>query len=213
MSIFDIFDKIEKERSASGSQGPINWIIAGLGNPGKDYENTRHNAGFMACDALAKLISCNVNKLKFKGLCGEGLIGSERVLLVKPQTFMNLSGQCIAEAAAFYKIPPEHIIIFCDDLSLPLAKGRIRTKGSHGGHNGLKNIASELGTSEFPRIKIGIGSPPHPDFLIIDWVLSKFSDGELKQMQAAAETAANACVTYITHGPEKAMQDFNGNKQ
>lgn len=211
MSIFDIFNKIEKERAAA-AQAPITWIVAGLGNPGKDYENTRHNAGFMACDALARLTGSSVSRLKFKGLCGEATIGNERVLLVKPQTFMNLSGQCIAEAASFYKIPPEHIIIFCDDLALPLAKIRVRTKGSHGGHNGLKNIAAELGTPDFPRIKIGVGAPPHPDFLIIDWVLSKFSDGELKEIQNAAESAANACITYITQGAEKAMQGFNGSK-
>ena len=189
--------------------GGISWLIVFLGNPGPRYEMPRHNAGFMAADAMAKEKNVNINKARFKALTATCDIGGESVLLMKPQTFMNLSGDAVAQAAKFYKIPPEHVIVVSDEISLPIGKLRIRTKGSAGGHNGLKDIIAKLGTDAFPRIRIGVGAPPHPDYDMADWVLSSFKNQDAEDMLAAAERAAQAAQCYITQGADRAMNRFN----
>ena len=189
--------------------GGVSWLIVFLGNPGPRYEMTRHNAGFMAADAMAKEKNVNINKARFKALTDTCDIGGESVLLMKPQTFMNLSGDAVAQAAKFYKIPPEHVIVVSDEISLPIGKLRIRTKGSAGGHNGLKDIIAKLGTDAFPRIRIGVGAPPHPDYDMADWVLSSFKNQDAEDMLAAAERAAQAAQCYITQGADRAMNRFN----
>ena len=189
--------------------GGVSWLIVFLGNPGPRYEMTRHNAGFMAADAMAKEKNVNINKARFKALTATCDIGGESVLLMKPQTFMNLSGDAVAQAVRFYKIPPEHVIVVSDEVSLPIGKLRIRTKGSAGGHNGLKDIIAKLGTDAFPRIRIGVGTPPHPDYDMADWVLSSFKNQDAEDMLAAAARAAQAAQCYITQGAERAMNRFN----
>ena len=189
--------------------GGVSWLIVFLGNPGPRYEMTRHNAGFMAADAMAKEKNVNINKARFKALTATCDIGGESVLLMKPQTFMNLSGDAVAQAARFYKIPPEHVIVVSDEISLPIGKLRIRTKGSAGGHNGLKDIIAKLGTDAFPRIRIGVGAPPHPDYDMADWVLASFKNQDAEDMLAAAERAAQAAQCYITQGADRAMNRFN----
>lgn len=189
--------------------GGVSWLIVFLGNPGPRYEMTRHNAGFMAADAMAKEKNVNINKARFKALTATCDIGGESVLLMKPQTFMNLSGDAVAQAAKFYKIPPERVIVVSDEISLPIGKLRIRTKGSAGGHNGLKDIIAKLGTDAFPRIRIGVGTPPHPDYDMADWVLSTFKNQDAEDMLAAAERAAQAAQCYIAQGADRAMNRFN----
>lgn len=189
--------------------GGVSWLIVFLGNPGPRYEMTRHNAGFMAADAMAKEKNVNINKARFKALTATCDIGGESVLLMKPQTFMNLSGDAVAQAAKFYKISPERVIVVSDEISLPIGKLRIRTKGSAGGHNGLKDIIAKLGTDAFPRIRIGVGAPPHPDYDMADWVLSSFKNQDAEDMLAAAERAAQAAQCYITQGADRAMNRFN----
>ena len=187
----------------------ISWLVVFLGNPGLKYENTRHNAGFMTADALAKDKGVSINRSKYKALTAECVIGDEKVLLMKPQTYMNLSGEAVAEAAKFYKIPPERVLVVSDDVSLPIGKLRIRQKGSAGGHNGLKSIISLLGSDAFPRIKVGVGAPPHPDYDMADWVLSVFKNQDAADMEASAKRAAQAVESYIVKGPEKTMNLFN----
>ena len=189
--------------------GGVSWLIVFLGNPGPRYEFTRHNAGFMAAEAMAKEKNLSINKLRFKALTAPCTIGDQSVLLMKPQTFMNLSGEAVRQAADFYKIAPEHIIVISDEISLPIGKLRIRTKGSAGGHNGLKNIIAQLGTQDFPRIRIGVGAPPHPDYDMADWVLSSFKNQDAEDMNAAAARAAQAAQCYIIQGPDRAMNLFN----
>lgn len=189
--------------------GGVSWLIVFLGNPGPRYEMTRHNAGFMAADAMAKEMNLSINKSRFKALTASCRIGEESVLLMKPQTFMNLSGDAASQAAKFYKIPPERVIVVSDEISLPIGKLRIRTKGSAGGHNGLKDIIAKLGTDAFPRIRIGVGAPPHPDYDMADWVLSTFKNQDAEDMLAAAARAAQAAQCYITQGAERAMNRFN----
>ena len=194
------------------SGGAPGWMIVFLGNPGREYENTRHNAGFLAADEMEKLLKLSINKAKFRALTAVGEIGGERVLLVKPQPFMNLSGEAVGEAARFYKIPPERVIVISDETSLALGRVRVRTRGSAGGHNGLKNIIEHLGTEDFPRIRLGVGGKPHQDYDMRDWVLSRFTGQDLETMQDAARRAAQAAVCYIEHGPDKAMTQFNQGK-
>jgi PTH1 family peptidyl-tRNA hydrolase len=189
--------------------GSVSWLIVFLGNPGPKYECTRHNAGFMAGDALAKKLGVSINKLRFKALTAAAEINGEKVLLMKPQTFMNLSGEAVGQAARFYKIPPERVLVVSDEISLPLGKLRVRPKGSAGGHNGLKSIIASLGSDAFPRIRIGVGAPPHPDYDMADWVLSVFRNQDLEDMLAASDRAAEAVTTYISDGPERAMNRFN----
>ena len=191
------------------SSGSFSWLVVFLGNPGPRYECTRHNAGFMAGDALAKKLGVNISRLRFKALTAECEINGERVLLMKPQTFMNLSGEAVGEAARFYKVSPEHVLVVSDEISLPLGKLRVRPKGSAGGHNGLKSIIAHLGSDAFPRIRLGVGAPPHPDYDMADWVLSVFRNQDLEDMRAAADRAGEAVISYITDGPERAMNRFN----
>ena len=194
------------------SRGGPEWLVVFLGNPGLKYEGTRHNAGFMTADALSKKKNIAINKARFQALTAQADLGGARVLLMKPQTYMNLSGEAVGQAARFYKIPPEHILVLSDDITLPIGALRIRTKGSSGGHNGLKNIIEVLGTDAFPRIRIGVGSPPHPDYDTIDWVLSVFRDQDAEDMAEAASRAADAAECYIAEGPEKAMNRYSQKK-
>ena len=191
------------------SSGSVAWLIVFLGNPGPKYVCTRHNAGFMVGDALAKKLGVDINRARFKALTASAEINGEKVLLMKPQTFMNLSGEAVGEAARFYKVPPERVIVVSDEISLPLGKLRVRPKGSAGGHNGLKSIIATLGNDNFPRVRIGVGAPPHPDYDMADWVLSVFRNQDLEDMLTAADKAAEAVITYITDGPDRAMNKFN----
>ncbi len=207
MSIFDIFKKLESERNTKAT---VSHIIVGLGNYGNKYDNTRHNAGFMAIDCLASAKGTKIDRLRFKALTGECMIGDKRVLLMKPQTYMNLSGEAVKEASAWYKVPTENIFVLCDDITLDVGRLRVRKKGSHGGHNGLKNIIALLGTDEFARVRIGVGIPPHPDYDIIDWVLGKFSDDDMKVMVESTKKAADAAIEILVSGVESAANKFNG---
>lgn len=189
--------------------GGVTWMIVFLGNPGLKYEGTRHNAGFMAADAMAKAKGVAINRLRFRALTAQCVIGGENVLLMKPQTYMNLSGEAVGEAARFYKIPSEHIIVVSDEMALPIGKLRIRTKGSAGGHNGLKNIIAHLSTENFPRIRLGVGAPPHAEYDVKDWVLSTFKNQDAEDMAKAAARAAEAAECYIAEGADRAMNKFN----
>ena len=189
--------------------GGISWLVVFLGNPGTKYEMTRHNAGFMAGDAMAKAQGAAINRSRFKALTGTCDIGGETVMLLKPQTFMNLSGEAVAQAVSFYKLAPDHVIVVSDGVALPIGKLRIRTKGSAGGHNGLKNIIALLGTDQFPRIRIGVGAAPHPDYDMADWVLSSFKGKDAEDILAAAARAAEAVECYITKGADRAMNLYN----
>lgn len=191
------------------SKGGAEWIVVFLGNPGLKYNGTRHNAGFMAADAMEKKLGVRINKMRFKALTQTVDIGSHKVLLMKPQTYMNLSGDAIAQAAKFYKVPPERVIVVSDETALPIGKLRIRRGGSAGGHNGLKSIIARLGTDQFPRIRLGVGAPPHPDYDMADWVLAAFKGQDAADMEAVAEKAACAIACYITEGADKAMNKFN----
>jgi len=191
------------------SGGAVSWLIVFLGNPGPKYAGTRHNAGFMAADAMEKAKGIKINRSRFKALTASCKMGGENVLLMKPQTYMNLSGEAVGQAVRFYKIPPQHVIVISDEMSLPIGKLRIRTKGSAGGHNGLKNIISHLGTEEFPRIRMGVGGVPHPDYDVKDWVLSAFRDKDAEDMADCAKRAAEAAEAYIVNGPDRAMNIFN----
>ena len=189
--------------------GGISWLVVFLCNPGTKYEMTRHNAGFMAGDAMAKAQGAAINRSRFKALTGTCDIGGETVMLMKPQTFMNLSGEAVAQAVSFYKLAPDHVIVVSDEVALPIGKLRIRTKGSAGGHNGLKNIIALLGTDQFPRIRIGVGAAPHPDYDMADWVLSSFKGKDAEDILAAAARAAEAVECYITKGADRAMNLYN----
>ena len=194
------------------SSRSVSWLVVFLGNPGLRYEGTRHNAGFMTADAFARAHKVDINRVRFHALTGVCELGEEKVLLMKPQTYMNLSGEAVGQAARFYKIPADHILVVSDDITLPIGAMRIRTRGSAGGHNGLKNIISVLGTEEFPRIRLGVGEPPHPDFDTVDWVLSVFRDQDAIDMADAASRAADAVECFIVHGPEKAMNLYSQKK-
>ena len=187
----------------------ISWIIAGLGNPEPKYEITRHNAGFLAIDRIADNANVSIKKMKFHALIGEAELGGERCLLLKPLTYMNKSGEAIAEAMRYYQIPPERVLILFDDISLDPGKLRIRQKGSAGGHNGIKSIIEMTKSSDFPRIKIGVGKKPHPDYDLADWVLGKFAGEDKKAIDAAIKRAADAVEAIIRDGAEKAMGKFN----
>ena len=186
------------------------WLIVGLGNPGREYETTRHNAGFRALDILANKLGCKVDKLKYQGLYGQVNYRSTKLLLLKPQTFMNLSGRSVLQLSAFFRIPPKNIIVMFDDISLDPGRLRVRAEGSAGGHNGIKSIIQELGSQDFPRVKIGVGAKPHPDFDLADWVLSHFSAQEEKALAPALERAADAALAIIDHGVPEAANRFNG---
>ena len=203
------FFKKKETLFGTALSGPVSFIIAGLGNPGSKYENTRHNAGFMAADALADQLNIKVSRLRLQALCGEGMIGSNRILLMKPTTFMNNSGEAIAQAARFYKIPPEHILIFSDDISLEPGRLRVRGKGSAGGHNGLKSIIALLGSENFPRIKIGVGQKPHTDYDLADWVLGRLGEKESLLLKEACTRAAEAASMIVSGKMDQAMNLYN----
>lgn len=188
------------------------YLIAGLGNPTKEYDKTRHNVGFSVIDVLADRYRIDISEKKHKALCGRGVIEGQKVLLLKPQTFMNLSGESIRAAADYYKIEPEEMIVIYDDISLDPGQLRIRLKGSAGGHNGIKNIIANLGTQDFPRIKVGVGAKP-PRMDLADYVLSRFVAGEQKLMEEAFGEAAEAAVMMMTDGAERAMNHFNAKKK
>ena len=188
----------------------ITWLVVFLGNPGPKYSGTRHNAGFLTADAAEKRFGVSINRSRFKALTASCEIGGEKVLFMKPQTYMNLSGEAVGQAASFYHLPADHVLVISDEMSLPVGKIRIRPKGSAGGHNGLKSIITALGTDEFPRIRLGVGAPPHPDYDTKDWVLSVFRNEDAEAITHAAELAAEAVETYINFGSEKAMNKYNG---
>ena len=209
MGIFDLFRQIESG-SGSGLQGKLTWLVVGLGNIGLEYENTRHNAGFMAVEQLAQTCGGDFRQMKFRSDCGEAMVGGVRCLLMKPTTYMNLSGEAVGEAARFYKIPPDRVLVISDDVSLPQGKLRVRRNGSAGGHNGLKNIIAHLGTDQFPRIKVGVGGKPHPDSDMADWGLSKFTGPDRQAMEAAIARAADAVTCLLSQGVDQAMARYNG---
>ncbi len=188
----------------------ISWIIAGLGNPEPKYEITRHNAGFLAIDRIAENLNVSIKKMKFHALIGEAELGGERCLLLKPLTYMNKSGEAIAEAMRYYQIPPERVLVLFDDISLDPGKLRIRQKGSAGGHNGIKSIIEMTKSSDFPRIKIGVGKKPHPDYDLADWVLSKFKKEELPLMDESFTHAADAAAMIVSGSIDRAMNRYNG---
>ena len=208
MGIFDLFKQIESG-SAGNLHGRLTWIVAGLGNPGLEYENTRHNAGFLTMEELAKQCGAKLDQMKFKSDCGEAMLGEVRCLLMKPTTYMNLSGDAIAAAANIYKIPPEQVLVIYDDISLPPGKLRLRRKGSAGGHNGIKSIIAQLGTEEFPRIRVGVGAKPNPQYDLADWVLSKFSEEDMKALQPALEHAADAAKKIVSGDMNGAMNLYS----
>ena len=192
------------------NSGGASWLIVGLGNPGEKYENTRHNVGFQVVDELAERQRAPIQKLKFKALTNLLTISGEKVLVMKPVTYMNLSGEAVRPAADFYKIPPEHILVISDDTALDPGRLRIRKGGSAGGHNGLKSIIQLLGTDQFPRLRVGVGQKPHPDYDLADWVLGKFQGEDKKAMDAAIQRAADGVECLLKEGLDRAMNRFNG---
>ncbi len=186
------------------------WLIVGLGNPGKEYTRTRHNAGFRAIDDLAESLGCKIDKVKFQGLYGQTTYRGEKLLLLKPQTFMNNSGRSVLQLSAYFNIPPQKIIVLFDDISLDPGRLRIRADGSAGGHNGIKSIISELGSQDFPRVKIGVGAKPHPEQDLADWVLSNFSANEEKALSAALPKAGEAALCIIEKGVPESANRYNG---
>ena len=207
MSIFDIFKQIEQEKPSAG--GSITHLVVGLGNPGDKYYNTRHNAGFLAMDFISQKVGVKVDRSKFKALVGEAVIGGKRVLLMKPQTFMNLSGEAVREAAAFYKIPMENIIVISDDINLDVGKMRVRKNGSDGGQKGLRSIITLMGNDSCPRIRLGVGKKPHPDYDLADWVLSEFSKDDQEKIFACFEKTYNGLVKILEGDVDGAMQICN----
>ena len=186
------------------------WLIVGLGNPGKDYERTRHNAGFRAIDVLADHLGCKIDRLKFQGLYAQTNYQGKKLFLLKPQTYMNLSGRSVLQLSSYFNIPPQRIIVLFDDISLPPGRLRIRADGSAGGHNGIKSIIAELGSQAFPRVKIGVGAKPHPEQDLADWVLSSFSVKEEKDLSSALTRAADAALCIMDHSVPEAANRFNG---
>ena len=188
------------------------WLIVGLGNPGKQYEHTRHNCGFRGIDILAEKLGCKIDKGKFQGLYGQTTYAGKKLFLLKPQTFMNLSGRSVLPLSAYYNIPPQRIIVLFDDISLDVGRLRTRADGSAGGHNGIKSIIAELGSQDFPRGKIGVGGTPHEDADLADWVLSGFTASEEKALAGALERAADAALCIIDHGIAETANRYNGSK-
>ena len=195
-----------------GRNNSENWLIVGLGNPGKEYERSRHNAGFRAVDILAENLHCKIDKLKFQGLYTQVSYGGRKLFLLKPQTYMNLSGRSVLQLSAYFHIPPQRIIVLFDDISLEPGRLRVRADGSAGGHNGIKSIISELGSQDFPRVKIGVGGKPNPEYDLADWVLSSFSANEEKALSASLKNAGEAALAIIDKGVPEAANRYNGSK-
>ena len=191
------------------SGGAVDWLIVGLGNPGQKYEHTRHNMGFLTVDLLAEQLNVKLNKVKFKSAYNIVRFGGQKCLVMKPQTYMNLSGEAVGEAARFYKIPADHVVVISDDISLPVGKLRIRTGGSAGGHNGLKNIIQHLGTDQFPRIKVGVGAPGQAGYDVVDWVIGRPLGEDQKVLMEALDRAGDAAEVLISQGSDRAMNRFN----
>lgn len=194
------------------SRPACDWLIVGLGNPGENYARTRHNAGFRALDELAALLGVKIDRAKFRGLTAQATCRGQKLLLLKPQTFMNESGLSVMDALRFYKLPPERVIVLFDDISLEPGRLRVRADGSAGGHNGIKSIIACLGSQNFPRVKIGVGAKPHPDYDLASWVLSNFTKSEETLLAPALERAAQAALLLLTDGVQEAANRFNGAK-
>lgn len=192
------------------NSGGASWLLVCLGNPGDKYENTRHNVGFMVADEIGERQNAPIQKLKFKALTNLFTISGQKVLVMKPITYMNLSGEAVRQAVDFYKIQPDHVLVVSDDTALALGRLRIRKGGSAGGHNGLKNIILHLGTDQFPRLRVGVGEKPHPDYDMADWVLGKFTGEDKKTMDAAVKRAADAIECILAEGLDRGMNRFNG---
>ena len=186
------------------------WLIVGLGNPGKEYERSRHNAGWRAVELLADKLGCKIDRAKFQGLYGQTTYHGTKLMLLKPLTYMNLSGRSVVQLSAYFNIPPQRIIVMFDDISLEPGGLRVRGDGSAGGHNGIKSIIQEIGSQDFPRVKIGVGAKPHPQFDLADWVLSTFSAQEEKALAVSLANAADAALAIIDHGVPEAANKFNG---
>lgn len=207
MSIFDVFDRISA--NSQNARGKIEYVIAGLGNPGLEYENTRHNAGFIVLDMLAKQCGEEINRMQFKGRTADVMLGDKRCLLLKPTTYMNNSGESIMQALEFYKLDVSSLIVVCDDISLDVGRLRIRRKGSHGGHNGLRSICELTGSDSYERIKMGVGKKPHPDYDLAKWVLGKFGKEDMEKLNTAAENACE-CIKLMVQGKtDQAMNKYN----
>ena len=188
------------------------WLIVGLGNPGREYEKTRHNCGFRAIDILAQKLNCKVDKGKFQGLYGQVNYNGSKLLLLKPMTYMNLSGRSVLQLSAYFHVPPQRIIVIFDDISLDPGRIRVRADGSAGGHNGIKSIIAEIGSQDFPRVKVGVGAKPHPEQDLADWVLSNFSASEEKALSSALERAADAALCIIDKGVPESAGRYNGSR-
>ena len=193
----------------SPKSGGVDWLLVCLGNPGDQYENTRHNAGFMVADELADRLNVPVQRLKFRALTNTVTLGGRKVLLMKPMTYMNLSGEAVHEAASFYKIPPERVLVVSDEVALPPGTIRVRKNGSAGGHNGLKNIIQHLGTDQFPRIKVGVGAPGQAGYDVVDWVIGRPLGEDQKVLMEALDRAGDAAEVLISQGSDRAMNRFN----
>ena len=210
-NIFDIFKKLEQEKE-SKAVAPVTHLVVGLGNPGDKYFYTRHNAGFLAMDYISQKCGAQVNRSKFKALVGDATIAGKRVLLMKPQTFMNLSGEAVVEAANFYKIPVENIIVLSDDVNLDVGRMRVRKSGSDGGQKGLRSIIEKMGNDNFPRIRFGVGKKPHPDYDMADWVLGTFSEEDKKALFECFVTSFEGLEKILAGDVDCAMQICNGKK-
>ena len=208
MSLDSIFEKLAQGRKPQPT-GPVEYVICGLGNPGTQYENTRHNAGFMSRDTLAAELNVKVDRLKFKSLYADTVIEGKRCILLKPSTYMNNSGEAVRDVLDFYKLSAENLIVLYDDISLDVGRTRIRRKGSDGGHNGIKSIIYLTGKDNFPRVKIGVGAKPHPDFPLADWVLSPFKKDEGEALEKSLENTAKAVRLMVQGNIDKAMNLYN----
>ncbi len=209
MSIFDIFKQLETQNQA---RGPVGYIVCCLGNPTSKYDGTRHNAGFMVADKLAEKLGVKIDRMKFSGLACEAETKAGRIVILKPQTYMNESGVSARAALDWYKLTPDKLIVVCDDMELAPGRLRVRPKGSAGGHNGLKSIIEHTGTTEFPRVRVGIGRPTVPGYQVVDWVLGRFSSDEAKAVSEAVPLATDAVLEIVSSGTESAMNKFNGHK-
>lgn len=207
MSIFDVFDRISSDTTSK--RGKIEYIIVGLGNPGLEYDGTRHNAGFFTIDTLASQLDEDISRLRFKGKTAEVTIDGVRCLLLKPTTYMNNSGESVVQAMEFYKIDAKNIIVIYDDISLEPSKLRIRRKGSHGGHNGIRSIIELTGRDDFPRIKMGVGKKPHPDYDLAKWVLGKFNKEDAEKLKSAADNACECIKLMVVGKTDEAMNKYN----